>query len=198
MKRLVLAATLAAVPALAQAATVSQSFTFSGTGTSFSEALSSFAYFDLGGTLDGVTLEYSASASGTVSADACEFFGDCEPATFALNLSGNGLLAGASDSATDGSGITNGTDVNQTGSYSTDIAGMFTFGPAGFTGSGTFGGLNFTGVYSGFHVDGGSSYSGTVTLTYDYSVAAVPLPASLPLALGALGLLGLQGRRRAA
>ena len=198
MKSVILAAVAAAIPVFAHAATVTQSFSFSGSSTEFTEALNGFGYFDMGGTLDSVTLSYNASASGTVSAGACALFADCEPATFSLSLSGGGLFAGVTDGASDGTGITNATDANQFGSYSVSIADTLTLATAGFTGTGTFGGLGFTGDYLAYFLDEGSSYSGTVTLTYEYTPSAVPLPASLPLALGGIGLLGLMGRRRSA
>ena len=196
---IVMACTLSALaPFGAGAATIQQTLSFSGSTVEFDQTVGGFDYFDLAGTLDSVTLSYDATASGTVRAQGCRNTPGCQPATFALVLSGTGPFGAVSDADSASSGIVSTTNGTQIGSYAVSVADTLDLAVADFVGSGTFGALRFLGDYAGRFTAVSGTFSGTVTLTYDYSVAAVPLPASLPLALGALGLLGLHGRRRAA
>ena len=94
-----LAALTTLLPAAASAATVLQTITFSGSTAEFTQPVTGFDYFDEAGTLDAVTLTYSASASGSVSVNQCRNTPGCGPATFTLSLSGTGPFAGVTDSA---------------------------------------------------------------------------------------------------
>ena len=191
-----LAALAAFLPVAASAATIQQTLTFSGATAEFTQPVGGFDYFDEAGTLDAVTLTYDASASGTVSVNQCRAT-PCGPATFTLSLTGTGPFAGLSDSALFSAGLSSTTNGNQSRTYSLNISDSVSLATAAFVGTGTFGGLSFVGDYAGRFNNLAGTFSGAVTLTYEYTpdpVGPVPVPLVpaaflLPLPLLALGTL---------
>ena len=192
-----LAALTTLLPVAASAATVLQTFTFSGSTAEFTQPVGGFDYFDEAGTLDAVTLTYDFSAARSVSLNQCRNTPGCGPATFTLALTGSGPFAGLSDSASVSTGITSSGNGRQDRTYSVSVADSLSLSTAGFVGTGTFGGLSFVGDYAGRFNSLAGTFSGTVTLTYEYTadpVGPVPVPLVpaaflLPLPLLALGAL---------
>ena len=68
---------------------------------------------------------------------------------------------------------------------------FFNVGTRGFSGF-----ADATGALSLFHWDHNVNNGGSLTVTVNYDISPVPLPAGLPLLLGALGLMGAAARRR--
>ena len=195
VKTLLVAAGLSLVASLASAATVMQSFFVSGHGVEFEDG-GSFYRYDGPGTLHGVNITYHAATAGWIAADDCEYFQDCEPAVYTLTIEGDGAVGGGSDSDSDYLDITNYTNHWQHDHYWTNVSGSVDFyNFADWTGSGVATEIDISGYYDGYfddyYSDGG--YAGYVRLTY--TVSDVPLPASLPLAFGAMLVLGGLARK---
>ncbi|MBY8975704.1 hypothetical protein KHP62_07800 [Rhodobacteraceae bacterium NNCM2] len=200
-KRALLAAALMTVGAAvtpASAATITQERVINTDGNA-DPIISDFDLFDGTGTLTDVILSWELTGQGGVTAGLCLTFQDCEPGLFTLNLTGTGVFSGASDSDSDGSGITNSLDIVQTGSVLATIDNSFSFNNLNlFQGSGQANGtVEVATIYSGFPNElnlGANSLTGTVTLSY--VVNQVPVPAALPLVLSGLALFGIAARRR--
>lgn len=201
MKRLSKFAAIVAlvVPSTAIGATIDQSLSFADNSAFSSDFFSTFTQYNGPDTLTGVEVLYNYTSSGTVSADQCLFFQDCEPSVADISLQGAGAFAAINLSDTDSTGITNNTDDVQTGTFALSLSGSVTgFTLADFVGAGNVAGsIEADGGYAAFGIAAGASHSGNVTLRYTTQVAAVPVPASLGLLMiGAAGLGALARRRK--
>lgn len=202
MKRLIQTVAFVAMvfPSSAFSVTIDQSYDFSGFSAFSGDVFSTFNQYDGPEALTGVSVLYSYASSGAASADLCQFYGDCEPATAVISLEGSGAFAGLTASDTDNTGITNATDAEQNGTFSVSIGG--TFSPldfALFVGTGLVGGAIETGgQYNAFARITGASHAGNVTLRYTTTPlpAPVPLPASLGMLLVGASGLGLTAMRK--
>ena len=192
VKTLLVAAGLSFAATLASAATMQQYFTVGGWGVEFEDG-DSFDKYDGPGTLTGVNISYIAGAAGKIKADACATFQDCDPAVYTLTIEGDGAVGSGSDSASDYLNITNLTNEWQKDYYWSVVYGTVDFyNVADWTGAGVATNIDISGDYDGYFNDSYSHgvYKGLVKLTYTYEMGEVPLPASLPLALGGMLLLG--------
>lgn len=163
--------------------------------------IADFSRFSGPGTLTGVSLAWDVAAGGAVVADFCREIGDCEPGTFILELVGTTAFAVVSDSDADSTGFTSLTDDTQTSFIDTRITGMQVLANLGdFEGVGFVSQLSLSIIRDGYMAfPGESPISGTLTLTYEYTVeetSPVPLPAAGALLLAGAAGLGLMGRRR--
>jgi len=200
MKRLSKIAAIVAlvVPSTAIGATVDQTVTFGGANAFADDFFSTFTQYNGPETLTGVELIYDYNSSGTVSADLCAFYSDCEPAIADIGLQGAGVFAGLSVSDTDGTGINNSTDAIQFGAFGLSLNGSLTgFTLSDFVGNGfVAGSIGADGGYAGFANVFGASHNGEIILRYTTEIAPVPVPASLGFAMIGMAGLGAVGLRR--
>lgn len=165
------------------------------------QTVGDFDAFSAAGVLNSVSLSWDLSASWDVTVNQCATFDDCEPSNYFLYLSGSNEFAGLFEQDSDNAGFTNSTNTEQFGSVSTGLFNtQILANTADFLGAGPIGSLAVsTGRDGAMYADSGStsgSTSGTLTLTYDYAPAVVPLPAAGFLLLGGLAGLGALARRR--
>lgn len=199
MKRLGLAAAIAAfvVPSSASSAIIDQTFGFGGASFFAGDVFSSFNQYNGPETLVGVELIYDYSTTGTLQADFCAFYGDCEPGTAEISFDGTGAFAGLNVQATQNTGFTNSTDALQTSAINLTLSN--TFSPVSlldFMGAGVVAGaVEADGLYDAY-ATGSGSHTGSVTLRYTTEIAPVPVPAALGLMITGIGGLGLMGLRR--
>ncbi|MFT7391066.1 MAG: hypothetical protein ACI9ZH_001294 [Paracoccaceae bacterium] len=220
---LMAASVLALIAGSASAATMSYSVTdsLSSTTLNFVNQNLSVAAFDTGlGTLTGVqisvlgssTLNYSSFCSGgpcSLSAVVFPGFGSVGPLISAtLNLTGPtsfALTVAPSSNLTTYSGAATGTTNTQnslTGTDSgsaadTDLSAYTAGGLVAFLLDGNVGLITKLGGSQSQTSTGDAALDLTVTYTYE-EVAAIPVPAALPLLATAFGALGLLRLRRKA
>ena len=186
------------VPSSAMSATIDQSVSFGGANAFASDFFDNFTQYSGPDTLTGVELLYNYTSNGSVSANLCLLFQDCEPANANITLQGGGAFAALNLSDTENTGITNAIDLQQTGSFNLSLNGVLAgLNVADFMGTGTVAGsLDADGTYDGYSVIAGASYAGSFTLRYTTEITPVPVPASLGLLLVGAGGLGMMSRRR--
>lgn len=179
----------------AQSATLEQVHMFDRSGVEFEEIVT-FDLFNEPGTLTGVLLSIDVASEGEVALNLCHTLGDCNPAQFLLSANAFGGGIGTGDSLT----VDYSTNAAQYPAFSANLMGAIAADPMMFAGVGQTNPVSITGAYQGAYFFGSGDHSGTLTLTYTYddTLSEVPLPASLPLALGGLLLLhGIAKRRKA-
>jgi hypothetical protein len=151
------------------------------------------------GILTSVLLEWDLTAAGGITAFDCNQFADCEGGLVELVIDSD--FFAIYDKGTTPTGFNNDTDDAQVTDVTVSINGSLdlTGDAADFQGAGNLADFLFVTLGSNenfFSSPNGIATTGTLTLTYESSIAAVPLPGSLPLALVGLAGLAVLRRRR--
>jgi hypothetical protein len=151
------------------------------------------------GILTSVLLEWDLTAAGGILAERCNYFGDCEGGFVELSIGPD--FPAIYDKGTPPTGFNNDTDDEQFTDVTVWINGSLdlTGDAADFQGAGNLADFLFVTLGSNekfYSLSNGIATTGTLTLTYESSIAAVPLPGSLPLALVGLAGLAVLRRRR--
>lgn len=176
----------------AHAATLEQVHNIDQSGVEFEEVVT-FDLFNEPGTLTGVVLTIDVVSEGEVALNLCQALENCDPAQFFLSANAFGGGIGSGDSLD----VNYGTNAAQYPTFSAHMMGAIGADPLQFVGDGQTDEVTVSGTYFGSYFFGEGSHTGTLTLTYTYDLPAeVPLPATLPLALGGLVLLRGIARRR--
>jgi hypothetical protein len=151
------------------------------------------------GILTSVLLEWDLTAAGGIGAGDCNTEADCEGGLVELSIGPD--FPEIYDKGTTPTGFNNDTDDDQVTDVTVSINGSLdlTGDAADFQGAGNLADFLFVTLGSNenfYSSPNGIATTGTLTLTYEGSIAAVPLPGSLPLAFVGLAGLAVLRRRR--
>ena len=194
---LLVAAGLVGMASAVSAAPVVQTINVDFAGYDYSDFGSTLTAFN--GILTSVLLEWDLTAAGGITAFDCNTAADCEGGLVELVIDSD--FFAIYDKGTTPTGFNNDTDDDQVTDVTVSINGSLdlTGDAADFQGAGNLADFLFVTLgsnenfYSG---PNGIATTGTLTLTYEGSIAAVPLPGSLPLAFVGLAGLAVLRRRR--
>jgi opacity protein-like surface antigen len=196
---LLVAAGLVGMASAVSAAPVVQAINvdFAGyTGTNRVDFGSTLTAFN--GILTSVLLEWDLTAAGGIRAFDCNTAADCEGGSVGLVIDSD--FFAIYDKGTTPTGFNNDTDDAQVTDVTVSINGSIdlTGDATVFQGAGNLADFLFVNLGSNefYSSPNGIATTGTLTLTYESSIAAVPLPGSLPLALVGLAGLAVLRRRR--
>jgi hypothetical protein len=151
------------------------------------------------GILTSVLLEWDLTAAGGIGAEDCLGFDDCEGGLVELVIDSD--FFEIYDKGTTPTGFNNDTNDRQVTDVIVSINGSIdlTGDAPDFQGAGNLADFLFVTLGSNEKFNSnanGIATTGTLTLTYESSIAAVPLPGSLPLAFVGLAGLAVLRRRR--
>jgi hypothetical protein len=193
---LLVAAGLVGMASAVSAAPVVQTINVDFAGTNRVDFGSTLTAFN--GILTSVLLEWDLTAAGGIAALNCTDYADCDVDLVELSIDSD--FFAIYDKGTTPTGFNNDTNDAQFTDVTVSINGSLdlTGDAAAFQGAGNL--ADFLFVFLGsnqfYSTSNGIATTGTLTLTYEGSIAAVPLPGSLPLAFVGLAGLAVLRRRR--
>jgi opacity protein-like surface antigen len=192
---LLVAAGLVGMASAVSAAPVVQTINVDFAGTNRVDFGSTLTAFN--GILTSVLLEWDLTAAGGIAALNCTDYADCDVDLVELSIDSD--FFAIYDKGTTPTGFNNDTNDAQFTDVTVSINGSLdlTGDAAAFQGAGNLADFLFVSLEHEFYsIPNGIATTGTLTLTYEGSIAAVPLPGSLPLALVGLAGLAVLRRRR--